>query len=476
MSDSACRSCVAAVLLLLAGCALGPDYARPSAPSADRFTAEAPKVIHSGPSLPEQAVRRDATVPARWWTLFGSPALDAVVERTLAGSPTLASARAALARAEHDLAATRGATRPQVGVSAAAQRGKPDTSGAVSNGFMAEPTAIWNTDIFGGGRRRVEQSGALVDYARAQRQAARLALVAGAVQQVIAIASIEEQIAATQDILAADEENLMLVEVSAEAGKSARLDVLTARSQLESDRALLPVLRQQASAGRHALALLAGEEPASWSPPPIALRSLSLPPELPLAVPSEWLRRRPDIEAAQAQLHAANAAIGIAASSLYPSVTLSAGWTLSGHTPAALFGAAATPWTLAAQLLGPVFDGGTLAARRAAAVDAYAVQLAAYRQAVLQAFSEVADAMEQTRNDAQLLEIQTRALETAAATLDMTREGYRAGQASLVQLLDAQRLYQQARLGRARALGQRFADCVRWFVAMGAGEDGSSVD
>lgn len=186
-------------------------------------------------------------------------------------------------------------------------------------------------------------------------------------------------------------------------------------------------------------------------------------------MPSEWVHRRPDIEAAEAQLHAANAAIGIAASSLYPSVSLNAGWTLSGHTPAALFGASATPWAIAAQLLAPVFDGGTLAAQRAAAVDAYAVQLQAYRQTVLQAFSQVADAMEQTRNDAELLEIQTRALETAAATPEMTREGYRAGQTSLVQLLDAQRLYQQARLAQARALGQRFADCVQWFVAMGAG-------
>jgi len=223
--DSGCGSCAVALSVLLAGCALGPDYARPPPPNADRFTADDPQVIRSAPALPEQVVRRESTVPARWWTLFGSPELDAVVDRTLAGSPTLASARAALARAEHDLAATRGAKLPQVSVSATAQRGKPDTSSAVSNGFMAEPTAVWNADVFGGNRRHVEQSSALVDYARAQRQAARVALVGSAVLQVIAIASIEEQIAATQDILAAHEENLALVQVSAEAGKSARLDV-----------------------------------------------------------------------------------------------------------------------------------------------------------------------------------------------------------------------------------------------------------
>jgi len=454
--------------MLLAACAAGPDYVRPPTPQTDRFTQADPRVIQSGPDLPEQAVRPGAAIPPRWWEAFGSLELDDIVGRALRNSPTVDSARAALAQARHELEAARGVQAPQLTLSVAAQRGRADGGSRIGNQFSAGPSIDWNADVSGGQRRRVEQSRALVDYQRAQGRAARLSLVGSTVLQVISIAAVDEQIAAVEDILAADEQNLVLVTLSEEAGKSAQLDVLTARSQLESDRALLPVLRQQAAAGRHALAVLVAETPAAWSPPVIPLRTLAVPRELPLSVPSDWLAQRPDIEAAEAQLRVANAGVGIAASALYPSFTLDAGWTATGHTPGALFDGASTPWTLAASLLAPVLDGGTLRARRDAAVDAYAVQLAAYRQTVLQAFAQVADVLEQSRNDGALLEAETRAFDTAAATLNLTREGYSAGQSSLVQLLEAQRLYQQARLGRARALGQRYADCAQWFIAMGA--------
>ena len=470
MSDRVMRWSTSAMALLLAACAAGPDYVRPPAPAVDRFTPADPRVIRSGPALPEQSVRTGAPVPARWWEAFGNPALDEIVARALASSPTVEGARATLAQARHEFEAAGGALAPHATLSIAARRGSPDGSGGAASVFTAGPSIAWTPDVSGGTRRRVEQARALVDYQRAQGRAVRLSLAGGTVLQVIAIASIDEQMAAAQDILAADERNLALVMLSAEAGKSAQLDVLTARSQVESDRALLPALRQQAAAGRHALAVLVGETPAGWTPGRIPLQSLSLPGELPLSIPSDWLRQRPDLEAAEARLRAASAGIGIAAAALYPSFDLDAGWSASASTPGALFRHAATPWSLAASLLAPLLDGGTLAAQRAAAVDAYAAELAAYRQAILQAFGQVADALEQSRNDGELLQTQTRALDAATATLDLTREGYRAGRTSLVQLLDAQRLYQQARLGQARALGQRFADCAQWFIAMGAGE------
>jgi len=470
MNDGVRGRLALATCMLLAACAAGPDYVRPPAPPLDRFTPADPRVIRSGPALPEQSVRAGAPVPARWWEAFGSAALNEIVGRALASSPTVDGARATLAQARHEFEAAQGALVPHVALSVAARRGSLDGSGGVTNVFTTEPSIDWNPDVFGGTRRRVEQASALVDYQRAHARAVRLSLAGSTVLQVIAIASIDEQMAAAEDILAADERNVGLVTLSAEAGKSARLDVLTARSQLDSDRAVLPALRQQAAAGRHALAVLVGETPAGWEPARIPLSSLSMPAELPLSVPSEWLRQRPDIAAAEARLRAANAGVGIAAAALYPSFDLAAGWSATGRTPGALFAGAATPWSLAASLLAPVLDGGTLAAQRAAAVQAYAAELAAYRQEILQAFGQVADALEQSRNDGELLEIQTRALDTAAATLDLTREGYRAGQASLVQLLDAQRLYQQARLGQARALGQRFADCAQWFIVMGSGQ------
>jgi NodT family efflux transporter outer membrane factor (OMF) lipoprotein len=471
MSDRLRHGLAFAMAMLMAACAAGPDYVRPPAPAIDRFTPAPPRVIRSGPTLPEQAVRAGAPIRARWWEAFGSPALDDVVDRALRANPTIDGARATLAQARHELEASQGALAPHGTLAATARRGHLESSRGVTNLFAAEPSIDWNPDVSGGNRRRVEQARALVEERRAQGRAVRLSLAGGTVLQVIAIASSDEQLAAAEEILAADERNVALVKLSAEAGKSAQLEVLTARSQLESDRALLPALRQQAAAGRHALALLVGETPAAWTPPRIALEGLAMPPELPLSIPSEWLRQRPDIEAAEARLRAANANVGIATSALYPSFTLEAAWSATGRTPGALFGGGATPWSIAASLLAPVFDGGMLAAQRATAVDAYAAELAAYRQTILQAFGQVADALEQSRNDGELLESQTRALDAAAAALELTREGYRAGQASLVQLLDAQRLYQQARLGQARALGQRFADCAQWFIVMGTPEE-----
>ncbi|MGN6527157.1 MAG: efflux transporter outer membrane subunit [Burkholderiaceae bacterium] len=472
MSDATRRWHALGMGLVLAGCAAGPDSAPPPAPAAGGFTQDDPVVVRSGATLAAQVVRAGAPVPARWWEAFDSRALDEVVEHAVAASPTLEGARATLSQAEHELAAVRGTLVPQVRGSAAAARANQGGAGTgAASLFSAGAGVEWTPDVFGGGRRRVEQARALVDYQRAQRRAARLSLVGNTVLQAIALASTREQLAAVEDILAADERNLALVELSAAAGKSAQLDVLTARSQLSSDRALLPPLRQQASAARHALAVLAGERAGNWSPPDIGFDALAMPGELPLSLPSDWLRQRPDIEAAEAQLRAANAQVGIATAALYPSFTLDGAWTATGRVPGRLFHAGTDVWSLAASLLAPVFDGGTLAAQRAAAVDAYAAQLAAYRLVLLQAFGQVADVLDQSRNDAALLDAQAQALDAAAATLALTREGYRAGQASLVQLLDAQRLYEQARLGRARALGQRFSDCAQWFIAMGEADD-----
>jgi NodT family efflux transporter outer membrane factor (OMF) lipoprotein len=264
-----------------------------------------------------------------------------------------------------------------------------------------------------------------------------------------------------------DQRNLDLVQLSAAAGRSAQLDVLTAQSQLASDRGLLPPVQQQASVARHALAVLAGTTAADWSPPGLELTQLALPRALPLSLPSELVRRRPDIVAAEAQLHAASAAIGVASAQLYPNLTLSASWTAAASSAGALFGSGSNLWNIAAGLVAPVFDGHTLAAQRSAAINAYAAQLGNYRQTVLQAFGQVADVLESLQNDAALLDAQRKALDTARAALDLTQQGYQAGQANLLQLLQAQRLYQQARLGHARASAQRYADTAQLFIVMG---------
>jgi NodT family efflux transporter outer membrane factor (OMF) lipoprotein len=226
-------------------------------------------------------------------------------------------------------------------------------------------------------------------------------------------------------------------------------------------------LRQQASVARDALAVLIGRTAGEAVMPTLDLSRLVLPEQLPLALPSELVRQRPDIAAAEAQLHAASAAIGVATAQLYPSVTLTAGWTVQGSSGAALLGGGSSLWSLAAGLLAPIFSGGTLEAQRDAAVDAYAAELAIYRQTVLQAFGTVADVLQSLEHAGAAVQAQRTALDTAQTVLDLTQQAYEAGQVTFLQILVAQRLYQQARQGYVAAKAQRYVDTAQFFIAMG---------
>ena len=484
MSERRCgrsrgASCLPGVALaaLLGGCvAVGPDFVVPAAPTIDRYTASDPEAMNAGSVEAGQKISRGAPVEGAWWRQFASSDLDAIVALALQDSPALQGAQATVTQAEDLLAAVRGGRYPQVDLDLAGARGNiaaaRNAAGVVSTSSVG-PSLSYALDVFGATTRRVEQAEAMLDYQRAQFDASALALTSGAVLQAIALASALEQIRAVQDIIATDERNLELVRISQAAGKSAGLDVLTAESQLASDRALLPPLLQETSAARHALAVLVGKAASEWAPPDLDFASLALPQELPLVLPSDLVRRRPDIAAAEAALHASNAAIGIATAQLYPAVTLSAAWT-AASVGGALFASPGSAWDIAASVVAPLFHGGTLRAQRAAAIDAYAAQLAAYRQTVLQAFGQVADALHALGNDALLLDSQRKALDAAQATLDLTQQSFQAGQTSFLQIVVAERLYQEARLGYVRAKAQRYIDSVQLFVAMGGAPTGET--
>ena len=443
----------------------------PPAPTSVRYTQQELGAFDAGAEEARQTLRPGALPGDGWWQAFGSSDLDRLVDTVLADNPTRQTAQASLAQARAMLAAARGAWYPQLSIGAQASRGGVSaerSEATVSDQLAIGPAASFVPDTFGATARRVEQSAALVEYQRAQRDATCLSLVGNTVLQAVSLASATEQMGAVGDIVAADQRNLELVRISALAGKTANLDVLTAESQLAADRALLPPLQQQAAAARHALALLAGRSSEGWSPPGFDFATLALPADLPMTLPSELVRHRPDIESAEAQLHVASAGIGIATAQLYPSLTLNASWTAQSVSSGTLFSNSANVWNIAASLLAPVFEGGTLRAQRAAATDAYAAQLGVYHQTVLQAFAEVADGLQALQSDSDLLESQRKALEAAQATLDLTQQSYQAGQTSLLQMLEAQRLYHQSRLGHVRAKAQRYADTTQWFVALGA--------
>ena len=473
MSSGSGRSVRAASFALLccalAGCASRLDLPQPRLPAAGRYTPDDAAALPQATAAAGPLLVPGAAADAPWWTAFGSEALDGWVREALAANPTLEAAQANLAQARHLAAAATGALFPQVTLAATVARGSGGqrSAGAAPDLTRLGLSATQALDVSGALARRIEQAQAQVDLGAQQWAAARLQVAGSVVLQALALAAAREQIAAVDAILALDERNLELVQVAADAGRSARLDVLAARSQLAADRALLPPLRQQAEAARHALHLLAGRDSSSAAAPEFSLDGLAMPASIPLALPSQLARRRPDILAAEALVAAAAAAAGIAQAQLYPQVSLSAAWTSAAPRAGGLFAAGTSTSSLAADLLAPVFNGGALRAARDAAIQAYAAQLAAYRQAVLQAFTQVADALTALRQDAELLQAQANALEAAQATLALTRDSYQAGQASLLQLLDAQRTDQQARLGHARARAQRFTDAAQLFIALG---------
>jgi NodT family efflux transporter outer membrane factor (OMF) lipoprotein len=427
----------------------------------------------SGGAEAEQSIVVANAVVLRWWELFQSPQVNDTVSLALAASPTLMSARATLAQAEEVVTEARAAYYPQVdlGVNASWSHSRPfgsstsaDTN-TTANLFGTGPLLSYSPDLFGHNRRFVEQQAALADDQRYQLSTVYLSLTAGAVSQAVTIASALAQIKAAQDIIATDEHNLELVRIEFDAGIVARTDVLSAESQLASDQTLLPPLQQQLGVARDALSVLVGKLPVQWSPPEFTLETLTLPSELPLTIPSVLIHERPDILAAEALLHAASAAIGVATSELYPNVTLSVSSVLQTATAGSRLDASIT--SVAAALATPLFHGGALEAQRQAAVDAFDAQLGNYRQTVLQAFGQIADVLQALDHDAVRLRAETLAVATSSESLALAQEAYKAGRGSLLQILDAQRLYGQALLGYAQTKGQRYLDTVLLFEAMG---------
>lgn len=468
------RWIVAGTFATLGACAVGPDFSRPTPPSPAAGYAPSPIVLPTaGPADAQQQLVPGNRVVAQWWTLFRSKALDDTLAQAIAGSPTLDTARATLAQAQQAIVVVRGTLYPQANLGASATRERVSTAlfdragHTVGNVFSIGPSVSYGPDIFGGVRRQIEQQTALAEFQRYQLAAAYLSLTGNAVTQMINIASAREQIKAVDDIVAADENNLELVRIEREIGKAATTDVLTAQSQLAADRALLPPLEQQLSAAGDALTILVGKTPAEWIPPVLDLDALSLPTELPVSLPSMLIHDRPDILAAEAQLHAASAAIGVATAQLYPNITLTGSWTQTGESTGGLFNSSNGLWSVAAGLTAPLFHGGSLDAQRREAVDAFTAQLGTYRQTVLQAFGQTADVLQALQHDAQAVDAQRAALEAAQASLGLSQDSYKAGQASFLQVLEAQRLFGQARLGYAQARSQRYLDTAQLFEVMG---------
>jgi NodT family efflux transporter outer membrane factor (OMF) lipoprotein len=468
--------------LFFSGCAVGPDFRPPAPPSTTRYTspAETPAADAGESGSPQQTLAVGEKLAVDWWTLFHSPDLDSVVKQAIDGSPTLAGAKERLTQAREAIAAASSALYPSVDVGASVTREKvsftqfglpPDVFPLPANFNLLQvgTTASYTLDLFGSTHRRIEQRAALADFQRDQLDAAYWALTGNTVAQVVQIAALRAQLKALGDVIEIDRQNLDLVRKERGAGAVPDSDVVSAESQLAQDQTLLPQYEQRLSTAQHALAVLLGRAPADWSPPDFELSALTLPAQLPVTLPSELVHQRPDIQAAEAQLHAASAEIGIATAQLYPAITLSGGISSSAFQTHELFNPAGLVWSIAAGITEPVFDGGKRRAERRAALAAFRAAAADYQQTVLQAFGQVADILQALSHDASLLSAQRRALEMASESVRLQRISYTRGGTGLINLLDAQRQYQQALLGYTRAQAMRYQDTTQLLVAMGGG-------
>jgi NodT family efflux transporter outer membrane factor (OMF) lipoprotein len=475
---------VSAVLgMAVAGCSVGPNFEAPKSPSVTRYTSLGETTVPSPDvtkSVPTQAIALGEKVAADWWILFRSSKLDVLVKQAIAGNLTLESAKARLAQAREAIAVASSALYPQIGLSAdvSEQKQTAATFGLGPNVaplppsfnlFQVGPTASYTPDLFGQTHRRIEQQVALAEYQSDQLDAAYLTLTGNTVSQALQLAAVRSQLKALNDILAIDRQNVELVRKQRLTGTVPDSDVIVAESQLATDETLKPGLEQQLSVARHALAVLIGRAPGDWSPPDFDLVSFKLPHHLPVSIPSQLVHQRPDIQAAEAQLHAASAQIGIATAQLYPSITLSAGASASSLNGSNLFSPAGLVWSIAAGLAQPIFDGGMREAERRAALAAFKESAADYQQTVLQAFGQVADILQALKHDTNLLAAQSQALSMASEAVRLQRISYGSGGSGIIGLLDAQRQYQQAKLGYVRAEAQRYQDTVQLLVAMGGG-------
>ena len=458
----------------LSGCTVGPDFKRPAAPTAERYTAQHLQAESGATPSMDQQVIPGQNPDHEWWHRFQSSALDAIVQHALDGNRSLVAANATLAQAHELAAAQAGGLYPQLAMTAGIGRQRygseflgPFPKPPPFNYYALGPTVSYALDYTGGTARSVEQQYALAEYQRQQLNAAYLMVAGNAVLQSLRIALLQGEIGTVEAILEEDRQNRKLVEVAFEAGSVSRVDVVSAESQLASDATLLPPLRQELAVARHALAVVLGRLPAEAALPEPDLSQLTLPRDLPVSLPSELVHRRPDILASEAQLHAATAAVGVATSNLYPHIVLTGSIGLQSTTLANLFEGGSTAYGTAGSLTAPLFQGGTLRAQRRAAVDALKATTARYEETVLTAFGQVADALEALDHDAEQLDAQAHAQDAARENVDLTRKSYNEGNVGVLQVLDAERLYQNARLGYVRAQAQRYMDTVQLFMALG---------
>ena len=476
MNGRSLKSGLIPAFMMLTSCMVGPDFIKPKAPAVERYTQDV---------LPNETMIADglmqhfelgAKVNADWWRLFNSTQLNILVSKALANNLTLQSAQANLRQSQANLQAGYGVFFPQVdaGFTSVRQQFSParfgnNSASTIFNLYTFSTTVSYTLDVFGGERRNVESLEAQKDLQRYTEQGTYLTLTGNIINAVIAKAAYQAEVETTEQWLALMQKQIKLTETQVSAGTVSYQAVVSLRSQLALVAATLPALKQKLNQTEHLQANLVGLTPADWQSPTIKLADLTLPLNIPVSLPSELVHQRPDILAAEAQLHSDSAKIGVATAGLFPNISLSGSFGYNNQSLLDLFMSKGNIWSMAANFAQPLFHGGTLWFGRKAAIATHEKSLAIYQQTVVSAFTQVADALSALQHDAEMVAAQKQSLEAADDALRLVTANYQAGLVNTQQVLiiESQRL--QAKLAYLSALAQRYQDTVAFFVALGGG-------
>jgi NodT family efflux transporter outer membrane factor (OMF) lipoprotein len=469
-----------AAMSLLSGCAVGPDFRHPTLPAASGYTAQPLTATSSMANTvggEEQRFDMGKDISQQWWALFKSPPLNALVEKSLKANPSIDAAKAALRQAREYVAAQVGFYYPTVQAGYAVSRTKDSgtLSPVLSSGqepytlHTAQVNVGFVPDVFGSNRRQVESLQAQADFQRFQLEAIYLTLTSNVVTAAIQEASLRAQISATLSIIEIETKMRDQLQKQFEVGYVAGTDLAAQEAALAQVQQTLPPLQKQLAQNRDLLAALAGRFPNEELEEMFNFAALSLPQELPVSLPSKLVEQRPDVRAAEEQLHSASAEVGVAVAARLPNIILSADLGSTATNISRLFTSGTGFWGLAAGLTQPIFQGGTLLHRQRAAEAAYDQAAAQYRSTIITAFQNVADTLHTIQSDADALKAAVAFEQAAKRSLDLARKQFEVGYINYLSLLSAEQAYQQSLINLAQAQANRFADTAALFMALGGG-------
>jgi NodT family efflux transporter outer membrane factor (OMF) lipoprotein len=463
------RLVISGLALVLSGCAVGPDFHRPDAPAVTAYTPT--------PLTADAQFAEGGDIQAQWWTVFQSPALNALVAEALKANPDLAAAKAALKSAQETYYAQRGALLPEIdaGYNVTRERASSALSPPLNSSqelftlHTAQLNINYTLDVFGGLRRQTEQAKAQAEQQRFEAEAAYLSLTANVVNAAIQEAALRDQVEATRRTIDAERRILDVMRRQLDLGQIARADVAAQEAAVALAEQNLPPLEKQWAQQRDLLADLTGHFPSEAPAERVDLATLTLPADLPLSLPSKLVEQRPDIRAAEANLHAASAGVGVAIANRLPNITLSANGGGAATTLATLFSNGDGFWTLTGGVAQPIFQGGALLHRQKAAEAALDQARDQYRSAVLSAFQNVADTLQGLQADARDLAAATTAKDSAAESLTIAKRQLELGQVGGISVLSAEQTYQTANAAFIQARANRYSDVAALFQALGGG-------